>query len=69
MRWKDVRTLTSGTPITRFGGRRALFLEAHEESQAITVRYLDTKEVKRESPSEFDRGWKPSQGTIARGSL
>ena len=69
MKWIEVRTLTPGTQLTRFGGRRALFLEAHEESQAITVRYMDTNEVKRESPSEFDGGWKSPQGEIARGSL
>ena len=69
MKWIEVRALTPGTPLTRFGGRRAIFLEAHEESRTMTVRYLDTREKKRELPSEFDQGWKAPQGTVARGSL
>ncbi len=69
MKWIEVRTLTPGTPLTRFGGRRAIFLEAYEINRVISVKYLDTREVKRESPSEFDRGWKTSERTIARGFL
>jgi hypothetical protein len=71
MKWKEVCTLAPGTPLTHFGGRKAILIELHklnEISGSITVQYLDGKhERERCNPSEFDRGLKTPTDTVARG--
>lgn len=69
MKWKEVKNLQRGTPLTRFGGRRAVLVEIIPENETISVSYVDEKRgLERCKPTDFDLGWKETK-TGAWGSF